>query len=295
MTFREPQTKPLIHLVVMDFDDTLYDWIGHFMPAFDAMIRTAAPLLDITEEELRKQLKTIHEFYGNTEQPFALLETMAAQQHFGTMGRDEQRCALAPAFAAFDKVRAEKLKLYSDVEPTLTRLGEEGIPVVGYSAASTVNIAKRVKMLGLAPYFTCIYASPFTGKAFPGSWLSPSEKIPVVELNRPKPDPDAVCRITDDMNVTPTTTLFVGDSVATDIAPAIAGGAQAALIQRDGTSTAIWLPDLLKISHRAAETRADSASLTDDDLARVPVLKSLVELWQHFHFVSNRVSTQETT
>jgi len=268
----------------MDFDDTLYDWIGHFMPALDAMIHTAAPLLDITEDELRKQLKAVHEHYGNTEQPFALLETTAAQQRFGNLPRAQQRRALAGAFAAFDEVRATRLRLYDDVEPAFTKLQQEGIPIVGYSAAPSVNIAKRVALLGLAQYFTCIYASPFIGKEFPGSRPVHNQDISILEMERSKPDPGAVRRITGDLKVPPANTLFVGDSVASDIAPAVMGGAQAALVKRQLHSAEAWMPGLLEVSHRAAETRADSVTLSDARLARVPVIDSLVGLWDHFVF-----------
>ena len=283
--------KPMIKLIVMDFDDTLYDWIGHFMPALDAMIRAGAPLLGVTEDTLRKQLKVVHEYYGNTEQPFALLETTAAQQCLGSLPWEEQRHALASAFDAFDEIRAKKLKLYDDVQPALAKLRKEGIAIVGYSAAPSVNIAKRVKMLDLAHFFDRIYASPFVGKPFPGHRPPLDQTVPVIELHQPKPDPDAVQYITRDLGVISMHTLFVGDSLAADIAPAIAGGAQAALVRRETTSTDTLLPDLLKVSHRTAETRADSGALSDAELARVPVLGSLADLWSYFSFAPTTVDT----
>lgn len=277
---------PPVRLVVMDFDDTLYDWIGHFVPALDAMVKAAAPLLQTSEDDLRRQLKAVHEHYGNTEQPFALLETESAHRLLGGLPRDEQRQELAPAFAAFDKVRKDTLRLYDDVVPALDRLRRAGIALAGYSAAPSVNLAKRVKMLDLSRYFSRIYASPFTGKAYPGVRTSAGPHPEIIELSRPKPDPEAVRRITGDFGMTPIDALFVGDSLASDIAPAVADGARAALIQRPTAPTGTWLPDLLKVSHRTAETRADSANLSDADLARIPTIRDLSQLWNHFVFTS---------
>lgn len=280
----DPGGAPPVRLVVVDFDDTLYDWIGHFVPALRAMIETAAPLLGISASDLRLQLKAVHEHYGNTEQPFALLETEAAHQLFGGRTREEQWQALAPAFEAFNQVRAHTLKLYDDVLPAFTRLCQEGIPLAGYSAAPSVNLAKRIKMLEIAGFFSRIYASPFVGKAFPGKRPALDDEVEIIEMSRPKPDPDAVARIARDFDVVPGDTLFVGDSIASDIEPAISEGARAALVQRAANSYRDWLPDLLQVSHRRAETRADSAGLTDQALSRVPTLSSLDQLWDHFTF-----------
>lgn len=278
------ERKPRIRLVVLDFDDTLYDWIGHFVPALNAMIATAAPLLDISEETLREELKAVHRYYCNTEQPFALLETRSAQAKYGDLAREGQKMALAQAFAAFDQVRSEKLNLYDDVEPALTRLRESGVVVVGYSAATSVNIAKRIKMLGLQPYFDRVYASTYTGMPYPGRRSKPTQAVPIIELDRPKPDVGAVSRITTDLAVPPWATLFVGDSLASDIAPALAGGAWAVLVNRSASSTRTMLTSLLEVSHRRAETRADSSVITAAQLVRVPAITSLSRLWDRFEF-----------
>lgn len=278
---------PPIRLVVLDFDDTLYDWIGHFVPALDAMIEAAAPILDTSTDDLRRQLKAVHEHYGNTEQPFALLETEAAHRLLGGLPRNAQRDALASAFDAFDKIRADTLRLYDDVVPALLRWRASGVGLAGYSAAPSVNLAKRIKMLELSPFFSRIYASSFSGKAYPGVRSSSEPGPEIIELTPPKPDPLAVGRIADDFGVQPVEALFVGDSVASDVAPAIIGGARAALIRRAG-QTGTWLPDLLTVSHRAAETRTDSAGIGDAELARVPTISDLSQLWEHFVFGAAR-------
>lgn len=276
---------PRIALVVLDFDETLYDWIGYFVPALEAMITTAASELGTTPAALRSELKAVHKRYRNTEHPFALLETDAAQSKLAGLPSGEQRQALAAAFDAFNQVRDERLQLYRDVVPALSRWRAAGVPIVGYSAATSVNIAPRIRLLGLAGSFDRIYASPYAGPPYPGrSTRGRTADVPIVEMARPKPDPDAVPRITSDMGIPPEATLFVGDSIASDIAPAIEGGAKAALIRRQADSTTEWLPGLLEVSHRSAETRADSASLSDKDLVQVPTVTTLSDLWRHFTF-----------
>ncbi|HMR47856.1 MAG TPA: HAD family hydrolase [Arachnia sp.] len=283
----ESPKKPPVRLVVFDFDDTLYDWIGHFVPALEAMITAAAPLLQTSAPALREQLKAVHERYGNTEQPFALLETESAQRLFGDLPRGEQRLALAPAFDTFDHIRKRTLQLYDDVLPTLTRLQQERVLLAGYSAAPSVNLAKRIKMLELADSFSRIYAAPFAGKPYPGMSDGFEEDFDIIETERPKPDAATIPRIARDFAVAPGEALFVGDSIASDIEPAIVGGARAALLRRGASSGKDWLPGLLRVSHRRAETRADSVALDDAALDQVPVLENLHQLWDHFTFTSH--------
>jgi phosphoglycolate phosphatase len=285
----DPTGKSPSRLVVFDFDDTLYDWIGHFVPALEAMVRAAAPLLGVSTTALRLEMQAVHTRYGNTEQPFALLETESTERLLGDHTREEQRQVLSPAFEAFDRVRARKLRLYDDVIPTFNRLREERVPLAGYSTAPSVNLAKRIKMLGIADFFTRIYASPFTGKPYPGKRAG-LDGFEITEMPRPKPDPGAVERIARDFDVAPRDTLFVGDSIASDIAPAIVSGARAVLVQRPTASGRDWLPDLLQVSHRRAESRSDSADLSDAALSRVPRISSLTELWRHFTFAPPRAT-----
>ncbi|MFV0430116.1 MAG: HAD family hydrolase, partial [Arachnia sp.] len=273
-------SQPMINLAVFDFDETLYDWIGHFVPALQAMIESAAPSLDISADELRAQLKSVHEHYGNTEHPFALLETAATRAKFGHLPRGQQWEALASAFEAFDSVRARNLKLYDDVEPAFACLRRAGIPIVGYTAATSVNISKRIKMLGLESAFDRTYASAFTGMPHPDQDGPAGDDSPVVSLDEPKPSPQAIVRICADAGVVPEQALFVGDSVSNDILPAIEGGANAALIRRDQESTVEWLPALLEVSHR----RSDPSACVGDRLEQVPVVHSLLALWQYFEF-----------
>lgn len=296
----EPGTPlPRVSLVVFDLDDTLYDWIGHFMPALEAMIHTAARILNVSAATVRDELREVHRHYGNTEQPFALLETRTCQATFGHLDREQQKHALAPAFAAFDQVRAHRLKLFDDVEPVFQRLRADDIPFVGYTAATSVNIAKRLKLLGLDQYFDTIYATTYTGLPYPGRKVDErprasageTPRVSIVEIPTPKPDPAAIYRICADHSLPPAETLFVGDSTSHDVAPALQAGAQAALIVRTSTSQEAWLPKLLEITHRTTERTPPSASASSRRPShQAPQISSLLELWDHFTFTPRTTS-----
>lgn len=63
----------MIKLVITDLDDTLYSWIGFFIPAFYNMVQELSLLIDVPIEELLKEYKTIHQKVGSVEYPFATL------------------------------------------------------------------------------------------------------------------------------------------------------------------------------------------------------------------------------
>lgn len=62
-------------LLVCDLDNTLYDWVSYFVPSFYAMINSAVKITGCDREILLDDMRAVHRNYGDSEQPFALLET----------------------------------------------------------------------------------------------------------------------------------------------------------------------------------------------------------------------------
>ena len=44
----------MIKLVITDLDDTLYSWIGFFIPAFYDMVQELSLIMDVPQNELIK-------------------------------------------------------------------------------------------------------------------------------------------------------------------------------------------------------------------------------------------------
>jgi hypothetical protein len=64
-------------LLICDLDNTLYDWVGYFVPSFYAMVDTAVQITGCERETLLDDFRREHRARGDSEQPFALLETEA--------------------------------------------------------------------------------------------------------------------------------------------------------------------------------------------------------------------------
>ena len=61
-------------IIITDLDDTLYDWLGFFIPSFYEMVDEIVNITKINKDILLKEYKSIHQCYGSVEYPFATLE-----------------------------------------------------------------------------------------------------------------------------------------------------------------------------------------------------------------------------
>ena len=48
-------------MLVCDLDNTLYDWVGYFVPSFNAMVNEALPILGCGREQLLDDLREVHQ------------------------------------------------------------------------------------------------------------------------------------------------------------------------------------------------------------------------------------------
>ena len=120
--------RPTISLLITDLDNTIYDWLAAFVPSFYAMVGEAAPLLGVDEQELLDDLQAVHRRHGDSEHPFALLETAAVQKRFGAASQRESVQILDGAFHAFNRVRKQNLKLYEGVTTRLRSFSAAAFP-----------------------------------------------------------------------------------------------------------------------------------------------------------------------
>ena len=63
----------MIKLLITDLDDTLYSWIGFFVPAFYGMLDELSVILNEPQQVLIDEYKEIHQERGSVEYPFATL------------------------------------------------------------------------------------------------------------------------------------------------------------------------------------------------------------------------------
>ena len=194
---------------------TVYE-LGAFVPAFYAMVDQAVPLLGVTKEELLDDLKLIHQRHGDSEHPFALLETASATRMLKGMTRTELAKFLDPAFHAFNKVRKQNLHLYDGVRDTLEFVSSHSVPIVAYTDARAINCLFRLKQLEVLPFFSRLYAPAHISKELDSETLE-GGFVRLLSAEDRKPNPKTLVDICSHYAVDPSRAVYVGDSLVRDI------------------------------------------------------------------------------
>jgi phosphoglycolate phosphatase len=242
----------VVKLAIFDMDNTLYDWVGYFVPALNAMIKTAASLLSIHDADLRGQLKDVHSQRRNTEHPFALLETRVVKERFPNLTRAERFALMRPAFEAFDHEKKMRLSLYDGVSEALSIIRDSGCMVIGHTEAIIASVRSRTSLLGLDKYFSTIYAPQPPLEDHPDvDYIKEDTGVDfrAVFVNERKPNPNVLRRILNDHAVAAAASLYIGDSLTYDIPMAISCGVRAAWAKYGVITNQELFDNLWEVSH----------------------------------------------
>ncbi|WP_089262079.1 HAD family hydrolase [Tardiphaga sp. OK246] len=279
------ERKP-ISLVITDLDNTIYDWMTAFVPAFYAMVRVAAPLIGVSEDELLDDLRSVHQKHGDSEHPFALLETRAVQERMFGSTRTDLLKHLDPAFHEFNRVRKKNLHLYDGVLKTLSVISQTGVPIIAYTDARVVNCLFRLKKLGIRQLFSQLFAPSH----FANELRVDEFEEGFVQLLPPtdrKPNPQTLIDICARYSVRPSEALYIGDSIVRDVYMAKTAGLQSAWAKFGATYEASLWPLLVRVTHwtnadveREEKLREQSRGTQADT-----VLNCFSELLEFYEFV----------
>tara|TARA_R110002110_G_scaffold251251_1_gene467157 strand:- start:200 stop:1057 length:858 start_codon:yes stop_codon:yes gene_type:complete len=249
-----------LRMLVCDLDNTLYDWVGFFVPSFYAMVDEAVILLNCDRDILLDDLRSVHRKHHDAEHPFALLETQLVKDALGTLDDEERRRFLDPAFKAFNSKRKQTLRLYPGVEETLSALQSKGVMLVAHTESRFFAVAYRMRTLGLIDYFSRVYCRQRPEKSFVQENRTktfienfPDENVIELSMHQRKPDPSILLEIQDTMGILPSECAYVGDSLTRDI-----------LMAKQANTHAIWAKygtehddqlyqELVRISHWTTE------------------------------------------
>lgn len=203
----------MIKLIITDLDDTLYSWIGFFIPTFYDMVQELSVLMNISQEELLKEYKTVHQELGSVEFPFATLHLPAVRKKYKNCTDSQIRNELNPAFHKFNSTRKKLLQLYPEVEETLKYFVNHNITVVGYTESAEENGFYRLKKLGIDNYFKKVYVSNSIYErpdTFPSS-------IKTQVVYGKKPNAEILKAICHGEGVTVNEAIYIGDSLSKDM------------------------------------------------------------------------------
>jgi FMN phosphatase YigB (HAD superfamily) len=254
-------------LLITDLDNTLYDWVTFFTSSFRGMVEELSKLLGVDEEELLKEFRAVHQKYGNSEQPFAVLELPSVLQKYPGLTRAELTQKLDPALHRFNSIRKRTLSLYPGSFETFHHLTDNGVKIVGHTEAILANAYWRIRTLGIDRYFSRLY----TLKGMDAIHISensrwvdpPHDFVTVLPREERKPNPRLIADICRREDIEPANAYYLGDSLVRDIAMANNAGVKS-IWARYGTQydPSYW-SYLVKVTH-----------WTNEDVAREKDLKA---------------------
>jgi len=279
-------------MLVCDLDNTLYDWVGYFVPSFNAMVEAALPIIGCDREQLLDDLREVHQRHHDSEQPFALIETSIVQRQFAGMSLPEMAKALDPAFHAFNSMRKKTLRLNLGVMEGLSSLHRAGIILVAHTESRLYGAFDRLLRLGILRYFRKVYCrerpvSVHPNEAASAAWLNqvPMDLVRELAHHQVKPDPDVLLEICRTEGVETSDTAYVGDSVARDILMAKRAGVFAIWAEYGAKHDRSLYADLVRVTHwtpdevaREERLRAEARSVRPDYTASSSFLDVLTAL-----------------
>jgi FMN phosphatase YigB (HAD superfamily) len=260
-----------MRLLITDLDNTLYDWVTYFATSFQAMVDSLAKNLGVDEERLLDEFKTVHQHYGNSEQPFAVFELPSVRSKYGNLSDHDLLHVLEEPLGAFNSQRNNQLRLYPTVRQTLNALHDNGVRIVAHTEAIAVNAYYRLYKLGIDDLFHRIYALKGNIRPHPDPKRGDALRMPegllnVVPKEERKPNPELLYDICHREGIRPEDAWYVGDSLIKDVAMANRAGVTA-VWARYGTN---YDPELWKTLVRVTHW-------TDGDVKREEELHHLHE------------------
>ena len=249
----------MFRLLVTDLDDTLYSWIGFFIPSFFGMVDVVSTMTGIETETLLDEYKAVHQEKGTVEYPFSTVLLPSVQTVYAGKSRDEMKAILKPAFDRFNEIRNEKLTLYPGVESVLETLKGEGVKIIGFTDSGEMNGFYRLLMLGISHLFNKVYVTNYE-YAIPDYIVKDHR---VHEVPEGKPNPELLERIIKEEGIAKEEVLYMGDSLTKDIYMAKKAGVKCVQCKYpDFPDMADYSKKLFRIS-----------SWTDDVFAREKALR----------------------
>lgn len=219
-------------LLVTDLDNTLWDWFGAWHASFSALLDQLTSDTGLPQELLEQEIRLVHQRHGTSEYSLLLDELPSLIK----LSVDESpRQVFDKALHAQNSARLKHTTLYPGVRETLVELRERGVTIVAYTESIAYWTGWRIKHTELDGVIDILYSAP--DHDFPDG-VAPSDirfhadeeyglKVTDhrhVARGAVKPNADILRSILSAVGVSPSETVYVGDSMMKDVAMAQAAG-----------------------------------------------------------------------
>lgn len=217
-------------LLIIDVDNTIYDWIGIWARAFDAMTRLLAEETGRDVFFWRATLRDVHIRRRTLECPGALEDLAAVSKWAPFAGREH---VLTRAAGVYRRTWDTQLAPYDGIRDALVRLTGQGWRVVAYTESDAAVAATRLSRMGLAGLIPRVFGrARFSAPAhrdrslveIPARLPLAIDQVPRLDM---KPNPAGLRDIVARCGNAPWRTVYVGDDLWTDVVMAHQAGVRA--------------------------------------------------------------------
>ena len=217
-----------VNVVIMDLDDTLWDWVDIWYKSFKAMLDKLQSDSGIPRQRLIEDFKAVFQKHGTTEYAFAIEEMQSLREKHP---KEDLSIVYKGAIKAFRKARRAALCTYPTVTETLESLRSQGVLLIGYTESMSFYTRYRLRKLNLDCLLNYLYSPkdhelPENMDPKKIRYYSPENYnlrgvvhrfTPVSML---KPSPEVLLGILRDIGAKPDRTIYVGDKLHKDISMA---------------------------------------------------------------------------
>lgn len=147
---------PVKTLLIVDIDNTLFDWVRFWRASFGALVDSIlSSAAGLERRRLLNEIQQVHRQRGTSEYAFVLQDLRPLLTEFGVLPADEQR-----AIQAYREARPATLELYPGVRDTLAAIKSKGARIVGFTESTSFHVAYRLAKLRLDGIIHAVYSPP---------------------------------------------------------------------------------------------------------------------------------------
>jgi phosphoglycolate phosphatase-like HAD superfamily hydrolase len=284
--------KP-ISVVIMDLDDTVWDWVGIWHASFTAMLDRLELDSGIPRETLIKDFKSVFQKHGTTEYAFAIEELPSLQEKH--KGKD-LTIVYKDAIKAYRCARSKVLCIYPTVRETLDTLRNRGVLLAAYTESMSFYTRSRLRKLDLDKALDYLYAPQDHAipenidvrkirRYPPGYYCLRGVIHHFTPANKLKPAPEVLRTILDDIGVTPDRAIYVGDKLNKDVLMAQRAGVIDVWAKYGEAKDRPEYELLRKVTHWSNKAVQEEKNTSVEDAKPTFVLRDyFAELLEYFEF-----------
>lgn len=216
-------------VLLLDLDNTLYDWVAFFGPAFRGMCQTLSEMTGLASATLWDEFKTVFAKHGTVEYSFALQELPSLIALHPGATAAELVTAYRPAIDVFQHRRRLYLRLYPGVREGIAMLHQAGYEVFAVTDSRRFQVENRLRQLKLDQLLDglcCVadHAVPDAGTVAAirrhqhDRYTSRLKKVILLPHGLRKPSPSVLDFVVSALAADFRSCLYVGDSLTKDVA-----------------------------------------------------------------------------